>query len=120
MTHKDILDFVPLHLSALERDGGTNLLGWIRGWCEDSSTKLIVLREEDWFIRAHDIVGYGVGESHIKEPIYQTGCYLWAPAPALAELACEELRKSRNKRQDSSHIFVCPRLMTPAWRRHLH
>ena len=41
--------------------------------------------------------------------------YLWAPPPAIAEVALEELRKARIKRQDSTHIFVCPRLMTPVW-----
>lgn len=33
--------------------------------------------------------------------------------------AVEELRKARLKRQVSTHIFVCPRLMTPAWRKQL-
>jgi hypothetical protein len=30
-------------------------------------------------------------------------------------MALEELRKARIKRQDSMHIFVVPRLLTPEW-----
>ena len=32
----------------------------------------------------------------------------------------EQLRKARQKRQDSCHVFVCPRLMTPYWAKHLN
>jgi hypothetical protein len=38
-----------------------------------------------------------------------------ATPPAAAFAAIAELRKARIKRQTSTHIFVCPRLMTPAW-----
>jgi hypothetical protein len=48
------------------------------------------------------------------------GTYLWHPPPAAAEFAVEELRKARLKRQDSTHVFVCPRLMAPYWRKQLH
>jgi hypothetical protein len=32
----------------------------------------------------------------------------------------EELRKARIKRQESLHVFVCPRLMKPKWFRQLY
>ena len=45
--------------------------------------------------------------------------YIWMPAPMAAEVALAELRKARIKRQQSSHVFVCPRLCTSQWLRHL-
>ena len=34
-------------------------------------------------------------------------------------MALEQLRQARHKRQCSSHIFICSRLMEPYWSRHL-
>ena len=36
------------------------------------------------------------------------------------EVAMAEMRKARIKRQQSSHIFVCPRLCTTLWQRQLY
>jgi hypothetical protein len=41
------------------------------------------------------------------------------PPPALGDVAVEELEISRHKRNNLSHIFLCPRLMTYAWRKRL-
>ena len=43
--------------------------------------------------------------------------HLWAPQPAVADAALEELLKARHKRTDTFHIVLIPRLMTPRWRR---
>ena len=43
--------------------------------------------------------------------------FLWAPQPAVADAALEELLKARHKRSDTFHVVVLPRLMTPRWRR---
>jgi hypothetical protein len=53
-------------------------------------------------------------------PTLRTGKFVWTPAPAAALVALEELRKARIKRQHSSHIFICPRVMTPEWLKQLH
>jgi hypothetical protein len=53
-------------------------------------------------------------------PGYKSGCYVWSPPPAAAETACEEIRKARLKRTTSTHIFICPRLLSPYWRQHIH
>jgi hypothetical protein len=37
-----------------------------------------------------------------------------------AEIAVEELRKARHKRQESMHLVVIPRLMHPHWRKQLY
>lgn len=51
----------------------------------------------------------------IQEPIIASGTYIWTPPPAAADVAVQELRKARHKRQKSTHVFVCPRLMKPLW-----
>jgi hypothetical protein len=47
------------------------------------------------------------------------GKFIWAPPPAAADVALEELRKALIKRRSSTHIFICPRLLTMEWRRQL-
>ena len=42
------------------------------------------------------------------------------PPPAAADVAIQELRKARHKRQSSCHVFVCPRLLKPLWFRHAY
>ena len=61
-----------------------------------------------------------MGHEGLKHPIVKSGTWIWAPAPAAADAALEELRKARHKRQDSLHVFVCPRLLAPRWRKLLH
>jgi len=46
--------------------------------------------------------------------------FLWAPAPAAAATALQELGTSRHKRPHLAHVFVCPRLFTQKWRKRLH
>ena len=111
----DMLDFVPLHLSALQRHSGID--EWIASWIGDP---LVLLGHTDWFERGHDIVGGQVGGDGFWRPLISAGTYLWAPAPAAAEVALEQLRIARIKRQNSTHVFVCPRLMTPLWLKQLH
>ena len=45
----------------------------------------------------------------------KSGSYIWAPPPACADVALEQLRVARIKRQSSIHVFVCPRLFSLAW-----
>ena len=52
-------------------------------------------------------------------PTIKRGTLVWSPPPAACDVALEELRKARIKRQDSTHIIVCPRLMTPLWMKQL-
>ena len=47
-------------------------------------------------------------------------CFIWAPPPAVAEAALKQLKISTLKRQKSTHVFVCPRLMICEWMRHFH
>jgi hypothetical protein len=110
------LSYVPLHLSALERS--PELEGWFRGMFPRG--ELETLAPEDWFQKAHDIRSWTKNKRGFWYPQLKAGTYLWHPPPAAANAAVEELRRARLKRQDSTHVFVCPRLMTPYWRRQLH
>ena len=115
MQGNDMLDFVPTHLSALERSSG--LVDWLQ---EQIGEDLEVLTPEGWFDRGHDIDGGYEDESGIWIPKYRSSTFVWFPPPAAAEVAVEELRKARHKRQNSSHIFVVPRLMSTLWEKQLH
>lgn len=114
-----IRSFLPLHETALQRSA--HIIPWLReAHGGEGRDKLTVLSKEDWFWAGHDIVG---GEENVDGqwvPVYVTGQHVWAPPPCVAERCLEELRKARHKRQSSTHVFVCPRIMTVDWQRHLY
>ena len=58
MTSRDILAFVPLHLSVLERDGGQKLLSWLHSWVPLLDEKMTVLKPEHWWTIGQDLEGY--------------------------------------------------------------
>jgi hypothetical protein len=115
MKGEDFLSFIPLHLSAFERS--PELEDWFkRMFFHD---ELETLAPADWFEKGHDIRSWYKKRGHWY-PALKSGIYLWQPPPAAARFAVKEIRKARLKRQDSTHVFVCPRLMAPYWRRQLH
>ncbi len=110
--------FVPIHLSAVERSP-ENLVPWIREW---SGMDALLLDEMGWFETGHDVEGWNLDTDGFERPMLSTKrkTYIWTPAPMAAEVALSEMRKARIKRQQSAHIFVCPRLCTNQWLRHLY
>ena len=118
MRGEDFLSFIPFHLSAFERE--PKLKEWVRGLVDTRDTKAIFLTPDDWFEKGHDIHGWTTRSDNHSVPIIRTGTYVWSPPPAACNVAIEELRKSRIKRQDSTHIFLVPRLMTPLWLKQLY
>jgi hypothetical protein len=72
-----------------------------------------VLTPMDWFEQGHYIVDWTLSADGFWRPVLEYGTYIWQPPPAAALFAITELLKARIKRQDSTHVFVCPRLMTP-------
>ena len=110
--------FIPINKGAHIRC--ENLTGWINTWTRPEA--VTPLTEKEWLWEGH-----GLSQEMWKNcdgiqfPVRNTTkhTYLWCPAPAIAAVALEELRKSRHKRPDLTHIFVCPKLMTPLWRKHL-
>eukprot|EP00980_Cylindrotheca_fusiformis_P018324 scaffold5977_cov98-Cylindrotheca_fusiformis.AAC.1 len=121
MGGKPMTAFIPLHLSAFQR---TPLLEpWVRSW---AGKQAVFLTPDDWFLRGHDIVGGdhvaaspSSGTVAFWRPIVEAGVLVWSPPPAAANVALEELRKARIKRQTSTHIFLVPRLCTPSWLKQL-
>jgi hypothetical protein len=56
----------------------------------------------------------------MQYPEIKSGIFVWSPSPCAAEVAVEELRKARHKRQASMHLVIIPRLMHPHWRKQLY
>jgi hypothetical protein len=111
-----MMTFIPLHQTAIERS--PSLRAWLKSWGGD---KLEFLDPRDWFTRGHDHSGYSEkNPAGLVYPTIRQGHFVWSPPPAAAEVALEELRKARIKRQDSLHIIVIPRLMTPEWLKQLY
>ena len=116
MKGTSVLEYIPFNLTAIERSPG--LKPWLDEW---SGSQLELLTPEGWFTRGHDL-REDVNAANVEKlwmPSYQSGKYLWSPAPAAAAAAVEELRKARHQRVESTHVFIVPRLMTPLWRKHL-
>ena len=110
--------FVPIHLGAIERS--PEILPWIKSWAKtEVKSDWLLLSPEHWFDRGHDFWEGSKNSDGMWIPTYKKGNFIWAPPPTLAETALEQLRQARHKRQTSTHIFVCPRLMEPYWSRHL-
>ena len=92
--------YIPLHESPLQRD--PSLQNWFCSWWDPYGTPFEVLTPEGWFTTAH-----------------ATGCFLWDVPLAAGEAAVDHMVKTRHKRPQAVHIFVCPRLMTYSWRKTL-
>ena len=114
-TGADMLSFIPLHLSALQRSA--SLKGWLQSWL---GTHAEFLEPDDWFERGHDFSGGAKDSQGFWRPRILPGTFVWSPPPAAADVALEELRKARLKRQDSLHVVVIPRLLKPEWFRQLY
>jgi hypothetical protein len=110
-----MLSFIPLHLNAIERSPAVE--PWLKSWLGKDAE---VLSPEDWFERGHDLLGGKYDAKGFWRHATKKGTFIWNPPPAAASVAIEELRKARIKRQDSMHVFVCPRLMKPEWFRQLY
>eukprot|EP00978_Attheya_sp_CCMP212_P004814 scaffold10598_cov48-Attheya_sp.AAC.2 len=96
---EDHLEFVPLHKSALEW-GGETLKQSLRLWLGEDYQE--PLTPEGWFTTGH------AGPYH-----------LWAPPPATALIALEQISEAKHKRPYATkHIVVIPRLLYyEEWRR---
>jgi hypothetical protein len=112
MTGQSMLSYVPLGKTALERT--PSLLTWIRSWAGE---RLEVLTPKDWFLRGQGLDSFAIDSKGRNVASYRTGIFLWCPPPVVADVAAEEMRRSRHKRETSFHVFVCPRLMTNLWRK---
>ncbi len=98
MMGQPLLKFVPLQESALER--APDALEWVSSWARDESglSDLMLVSPNQW------------PEVHTTG-----GTHLWFPPPAGAPAAVNWLVQSIHKRPISTHLFVCPRIMTAWW-----
>jgi len=118
MAGENILRFIPLHLSALERSG--ELKAWVNAWTPQGSSP-VWLETMEWFERGHGILGGCKNSEGIWIPDETNDTwFIWTPPPAIGDIALEELITSRHKRSHLNHVFICPRLMTQRWRKKLH
>ena len=93
-----MLDYVPLNRGVDVRSPG--LITWMIETFGEAS--LQPLTPAGWFHLAHT-----------------TANFLWAPPPAAADVALEQLCESRHVRPWNAHVFLCPALMTVRWRKRL-
>ena len=91
-----MLSYVPLHVSALDRE--PRLQDWVQSWF--GVTPFSWLQPFDWFHTGH----------HILHAV-------WTPPPAAAEVALEQLAAAIHKRPHSQHVVLIPRLFCPAWQK---
>jgi hypothetical protein len=112
---RSMLSFIPFHLSAIQRS--PDVEPWLRSWLGPDAE---LLTPEGWFERGHGLLGGGMDKKGYWRHKVKPGTFIWAPPPAAASVAMEELRKARIKRQDSMHVFVVPRLLKPEWFRQLY
>jgi hypothetical protein len=98
MNGTSVLNYVPLHRDAISLEPGVKT--WLEKNWDTERGKLSFLTPDDWY-------------AHGRTP---KNC-VWAPAPASADAAAEQMARRIHQHPDSCHIFVAPRLMTARWRR---
>jgi hypothetical protein len=88
----------------------------------DNAVALIILQPKGWFVQGHGLSSWARNPDGVHLPVVTSAVgttFLWAPPPAAASVAIEQLSFSRLKRPHLTHIFICPRLMTHMWRKQL-
>lgn len=109
-----MLTFCPWNKNALEVQ--PKLKPWLQTWIGNEAK---FLEPKDWFIQGHDIEGFE-RNGPFWTPKIKSGIYIWTPAPAAADVALEQLRIARIKRQKSTHLVIIPRLLTSQWLKQLY
>jgi hypothetical protein len=112
---KSMLSFIPLNEDPLDRS--PKLKALIKSWAGDVSEFLV---PEDWFERGHDHQSGSMDTGGFWSPSVATGTFIWTLPRGAAEAALEELRKACLKWQRSTHLIVCPKLLTPEWLKQLY
>jgi hypothetical protein len=93
----DMLTFIPLALTAVERQ--PELMEWVDSWWGTGNNSW--LTPEGWY----------TGSGRI-------GTYVWCPPPTAADADLEQLCKCHLKRPGGvASLFIFPRLLTSRWRK---
>jgi hypothetical protein len=99
MAGESMLTFIPLHLSASDRS--SSIVHWVSDWVQSEEGVNLpcqFLTHDDW-----------------PTNLITVSTYVWIPPLAAADVAAEFMAQSIHKRSSSTHIFICPRLMTARW-----
>ena len=99
---QSMLDYVPLHLSASERQpqGTSTLLKRIMG---DRFNRALRMEPQDWFTAPQDT----------------DGIFIWEPPPCLADVAIYMMSEAWHIRPWNVHVMLIPSLMSGKWRKML-
>ena len=97
---KPLREYASLNLHILQRLA--SLSSWIRSWI---GLDYFMLEPEHWFIDAHNI-----RFTSERKMFIQSSTYVWTPPPCIANVAIEQLRYMRIKRQRSTHVMIVPKL----------
>ena len=108
MKGDDLLKFLPFSKLALERF--PPLQSVIKSWTEKFGD-FEFTTPADWFDSVFNHKGLdGTLDADSK-------CWVWTPSPCSAQVAIEQMCKMKHIFPYSSHVFVCPAVMTAYWRK---
>ena len=96
---ENILSFLPLYKSVVERSGG--LLSWIRSWWSKEEF-IIHLTPNKWYSET-----------------FCWGNYILTPPSAVVDAAIGQFFRNVHLCPSNCHIVCIPRIMTGRWRTHL-
>ncbi|KAL7563889.1 hypothetical protein ACA910_013215 [Epithemia clementina (nom. ined.)] len=102
MRGEPMLNFVPFHLSAMERQP-TAIKTFVNN-CFLTVTAKHFLTPKDWFTTPHD----------------SDGIFVWLPPPYLGNVAVQQMAGAWHIRPWNTHLFLIPSLMGGGWRRTLY
>ncbi|KAL7575188.1 hypothetical protein ACA910_018676 [Epithemia clementina (nom. ined.)] len=102
MSGINMLHYIPLHKTALERQGKPicSLLQYI----VQDEVPLFYLEPSQWFEQAQDCDGH----------------YVWTPAPWLGDVAVYQMAEAQHIQPWNVHIFIIPSDMGGWWRKTLY
>ena len=101
MRGESMLNFVPLHQSAHQRQ--PKVLSSLLRTIIDDTDDVRVLNPEDWF----------------TQPAERDGIFVWMPPPCIADVAVFMMAEAWHLRPWNTHVFIAPSLMSGTWRRML-
>ena len=117
MRGRQMKDFVPINKDAFQQS--PSLKPWLENWTEQKGN---FLDATGWFTTGQELQDNlkEVNSEGVQIPSTQPGTFIWSPPPVAAGIALEELRRSRHKSTESTHVVVIPRLFSTEWRKQLH
>lgn len=110
-----MITFCPWHIAPFTMCD--SLADMIKSWLKDHTYE--VLEPIDWFGKAHDLCEGENDSNGFWRWKSKAQTFVWNIPSGAANVAVEQLRKARLKRQQSTHIMLIPRLNTMEWLRQL-